>query len=222
MNPISNYLGTSPEDPQNQGPTPPAKPSWGPPCRGVFVDLLGTIVQPLDNGGFPKIEDAVFYEGVLDGLFKVTQSGWKLYVMGNIDSVAFGRQTAEEWKVFSEGLHAKFRSLGITLQRDYCCIDHPEGVEGQNNDSVYLLPGTGAMHHAAQADGVQLSLSWVIGDSSIELVAGWRADCRLVAVQTGQGVKDGAFHVEPELVSRTAAGALKEIARDYTMLRRAA
>ena len=94
MNPTTSYLGNSPEDPSPQGPNPAPKPSWGPPARAVFVDLLGTIVEPLENGNFPKIEDAVFYQGVLDGLFKVTQAGWNLYLVGNIDSVAFGRQTA--------------------------------------------------------------------------------------------------------------------------------
>ncbi len=222
MNPTNPHFGASAEDAVQNGPIPQPPTPWGPPPRGVFVDVLGTIVQPLENGNFPKIEDAVFYEGVLDGLFKVTQADWNLYLVGNIDSVAFGRQSAEEWKEFSDGLHAHLRRQGIKLKRDYCCIDHPEGVEGQNNDSVYLLPGTGAMHHAAQADAVNLSVCWVIGDSSVELVAGWRADCRLVAVQTGEGVRDGAFHVEPDLVSRTAAGALREISNDLTMLRRVA
>lgn len=222
MNPTNPYFGASPEGAAPEGPTPTAPTPWGPPPRGIFVDVLGTLVEPLENGHFPKISEAVFYEGVLDGLFKVTQSNWNLYLVGNIESVAFGRQSVEEWKEFSDGLHKQLRGLGIKLKRDYCCIDHPEGVEGQNSDSVYLLPGTGAMHHAAQADGVNLSVSWVIGDSSVELVAGWRADCRLVAVQTGNGVRDGAFHVEPELWSRTAAGALKEIANDLTVLRRVA
>ncbi|QDV07631.1 D-glycero-alpha-D-manno-heptose-1,7-bisphosphate 7-phosphatase [Planctomycetes bacterium Poly30] len=222
MNPHPHHLGASSEGAVPQSPIPQQPPSWGPPTRGVFVNVLGTIVAPLENGNFPEIGDAVFYEGVLDGLFKVTQSGWNLYLMGNIDSVAFGRQGVEEWRSFSKGLHDHLRGHGIKLKRDYCCIDHPEGVKGQNNDSVYLLPGTGAMHHAAQADGVNLSVSWVIGDSTVELVAGWRADCRLVAVQTGQGLRDGAFQVEPELWSRTAAGALKEISNDLTMLRRVA
>lgn len=222
MNTTPPHFGAPLDGAVPQPPTPQQSPSWGPPPRGVFVDVLGTIVQPLENGHFPLIKDAVFYEGVLDALFNVTQAGWNLYLVGNMDSVAFGRQSREEWKTFQAGLHAHLRSLGIKLKRDYCCIDHPEGVEGQNNDSVYLLPGTGAMHHAAQEDGVNLNISWVVGDSSVELVAGWRADCRLVGVQTGQGVKDGAFHVEPELWSRTAAGGLKEIASDFTMLRRVA
>ena len=200
----------------------PAQPSWGPPPRGVFVDILGTLVRPTETGGFPHIDEAQFYDGALDGLFRVTQASWNLYLVGNIDSVAFGRQTVEDWTAFQAGFRSHLKGLGIRVRRDYTCLDNPEGVEGQNRDSVYFLPGTGAMHHAAQADGVSLALSWVIGDSSTELVAGWRAGCRLAGVRTGNGLKDGHFHVEPELTAETAAGAFGAISRDMTILRRTA
>lgn len=197
--------------------------SWGPPPRGVFVDVLGTLVEPIEDGThFPSFEDVRFYEGVLDGLFKVTQAGWNLYLIGNVPSVAFGHQSAEAWAAFQTALHAHMATQGIKLTRDYSCIDHPEGVKGQEKDSVYRLPGTGAMHHAAQMDGISLSLSWVLGDRTVDMVTGWRAGCRVAGVQTGDSMGDGEFQVEPELVGRTAAGVLAEIARDMTMLRRIA
>jgi len=198
-------------------------PSWGPPTRGVFVDVLGTIVEPVgDAEHFPRFDGASFYEGVLDGLFKVTQAGWKLYLIGNVPSVAFGEQSFEDWTEFQGTLHAHMASQGIKLTRDYTCVDHPEGVKGRTRDSVYRLPGTGAMHHAAQADGIHLNLSWVLGDRTIDLVTGWRAGCRVAGVQTGSAMNDRQFHVDPELVGRTAAGVLGEIARDMTLLRRVA
>lgn len=200
----------------------PAQPGWGPPPRGVFVDILGTLVEPLEGGGFPTIDDARYYDGVLDGLFRVTQAGWHLYLVGNIDTVAFGKQSIDEWRAFQTALHANMKSLGIRLRRDYTCVDNPEGVKGQDKDSVYFLPGTGAMHHAAQADGVSLPLCWVVGDSTTELVAGWRAGCRLAGVRTGHGVTDGRFHVDPEITAETATAAFGVIARDQTILRRTA
>lgn len=203
-------------------PVHPTGAPWGPPPRGVFLDVLGTLVAPDENGGFPRFDDAEFYEGVLDGLFRVTQAGWHLYLVGNVDTVPRGVQSIDDWKVFQAELHAHLKGLGIRMRRDYTCTDHPEGVKGHDRDSVYLLPGTGAMHHAAQADEVSLPLSWVVGDSTVELVAGWRAGCRIAGVQTGQGFADGEYHVDPELVGRTAAGILREIAVDMTMLRRAA
>lgn len=206
-----------------QDPKESARVSWGPPPRGVFVDVLGTIVQPAcDQGNFPSFDDAKFYDGVLDALFRVTQAGWNLYLIGNIESVAFGRQSHDDWKIFQAELHAHLRGLGIKMRRDYTCVDHPEGVKGRDRDSVYQLPGTGAMHHAAQADEISLPLCWVVGDSTVELVAGWRAGCRVAAVNTGVASSDRTFHVDPEITTESAVGALRAIAQDMTMLRRVA
>ncbi|MEC8493989.1 MAG: hypothetical protein VXZ39_03650 [Planctomycetota bacterium] len=184
--------------------------------------MLGTLVEPAESGQFPAACDATFYEGVLDALFHVTQAGWNLYLVGNISSVAFGEQSLEDWREFQAGLRDILKSQGIRVTRDYTCVDHPEGIKGRDRDSVYLLPGTGAMHHASQEDGVSLPLCWVLGDSTIELVAGWRAGCRVAAVRTGVALGDRTFHVDPELQTATAADALRLISRDMTMLRRVA
>ena len=95
--------------------------------------------------------------------------------------------------------HDALASAGVVVTRDYSCAIHPEGVGAFCGDSVYQLPNTGAFYHAAHEDGVQLDRSWVVGDSTLELAAGWRAGVRLAAVRTGQGLEDRALHVEPEM-----------------------
>ena len=51
-----------------------------------------------------------------------------------------------------------------------------------------------------------------MGDSSLELVAGWRASCRLAGVRTGLAVQDGQFPVDPEIFTDDLASALSEVA----------
>ena len=195
---------------------------WGPPPRGIFLNVLGALVEPGPAGKFKSIGTAAFYEGVLDSLFRATQAGWHLYLIGNVDSVAFGKQTQAQWDKFRSGLVTRLKSEGIPVKRDYTCTNHPEGVRGQDRDSVYYLPGTGAMHHAAQAEGISLSLSWVVGDSTPGLVAGWRAGCSTAGVRTGTGLKDATFQVDPDMTAESAASAINWIARDQTVLRRTA
>ena len=103
------------------------------------------------------------------------------------------------------------RANGVRIQRSYAAIDHPDGVAPHNKDSVFHLPNTGALYHAAQVDGVVLRQSWVIGDSSLELVAGWRASCRLAGVRTGEGLRDGQLQVDPEILANNLAEALREV-----------
>ena len=76
---------------------------------------------------------------------------------------------------------------------------------------MYLLPNTGAFYHAAHNDGVDLGKSWVIGDNTLELVAGWRAGCRQAGVRTGRAVQDGAFNVDPEFICENVGEAIREL-----------
>ena len=103
------------------------------------------------------------------------------------------------------------RSHGIPIQRSYSCTDHPSGTKLHAKDSVFLFPNTGCLYHAAQVDGIDLRRSWVIGDSSLELVAGWRAGCRLAGVRTGLGLADGQIDVEPDITNETLADVLSEV-----------
>jgi histidinol phosphatase-like enzyme len=135
----------------------------------------------------------------VEALFRATRANWLLYIIGNEEDVAFGRQSLTEYERLRAGFARHLESFGVVIERDYSCIDHPEGVAGRCNDSVYLLPNTGCFFHAAHSDGIDLSASWVIGDESSALVAGWRAGLRTGAVETGLALQDGAFDVDPHL-----------------------
>lgn len=158
------------------------------------------------------MEQIEFTPGALDALFRASQEGWRLYLIGNEDDVAHGRVSDEEWKNVQAATREQMSALGIEIHRDYTCVDDPvHGIEGHRTDSVYRLPNTGAFYHAAHNDGVELRHSWVIGDSTLELVAGWRASCRTMGLSTGQGLADQEFHVDPDQRSGTLAEGLFEL-----------
>jgi histidinol phosphatase-like enzyme len=160
-----------------------------------------------------------FTPGALEALFKVGQAGWNLYLIGNEDAVAFGKMSATSWEALESALLDHLRGHGILIQRNYACLDHPEGKSPHDKDSVFLLPNTGTLYHAAQTDGIALRESWVIGDSTLELVAGWRASCRLAAVRTGLALEDGGLQVEPEIFADNLATVLHEIESGERMTR---
>ena len=193
-----------------RSPYPPL-PGAGPPARGLFIDRWGTLLELPEQGYVEQFDDARFTPGALDALFRAGQAGWKLYLLGNEDSVAHGRQAVETWESFEHDLLEHLRSHGIPITRNYACTDDPEGVPPHTKDSVFFLPNTGALYHAAQVDGIILDQSWVVGDSSLELVAGWRASCRLAGVRTGLAVRDGQFPVDPEILADDLANVLREV-----------
>ena len=179
--------------------------------RALFVDRWGTLLQTPAEGFARSPDEVSFTPGALDALFRASRAGWRIYLLGNEDAVASGRLPLPAWEAVEQHVLAELRRAGIAVARNYACIDHPEGAPGRRNDSVYFLPNTGAFYHAAHTDGIQLQKSWVIGDSTLELVAGWRAGCRQAAVQTGLALSDKTFKVDPELFADDLGSAVLEL-----------
>ena len=199
---------------------PAPLPGTGTPPRGIFVKRWGTLLERPDKGWCASFADARLVEGAVDTLFRANQAGWNLYLLGNEDAVARGRWADSSWTAFENELLDHLAGLGVRIQRNYACLDHPEGKGQHARDSVFLLPNTGAFYHAAQFDGVQLSECWVVGDSSLELSAAWRAGCHTAAVRTGDAVRDGSIEVEPELWAGDVTEALLEILAAERVARR--
>ena len=186
-------------------------PGSGPPPRGLFIDRWGTLLELPPQGTPTRFDPLTVSSETLNALFHAGQAGWNLYLLGNEDAVAFGRLALEAWERLERDLLAHLRAHGIAVRRCYACTDNPQGKAPHNRDSVFLLPNTGALYHAAQTDGIVLDQSWVIGDSTLELVAGWRAGCRLAGVHTGMALGDGEYPVDPELVGSNLAAAVRHI-----------
>ena len=172
-------------------------PGAGIPPRGLFVDRWGTLLRECPRG-LPAVEDALFMPGALDALFAARQAEWEIYLIGNECKVAQGEVSEPAWKSFEAELLDHLRAHGIPVRRSYACLDHPEGVPGRQRDSVFRLPNTGALYHAAQFDGISLAHSWVVGDASLELVAGWRAGCHLGGIGRPVDLMRGELSVEPD------------------------
>ncbi len=186
-------------------------PGAGPPQRGLFVDRWGTLMRA-PEGSFGPFDQAHFQPGALEALFHAGESGWKIYLIGNEPDVAEGRVPSDDWQRSEAEMLAHLQSNGIAVQRCYACLDDPvNGKPPHDRDSVFLLPNTGMLYHACQTDGIELRESWDIGDSSVELVAGWRAGCRTAGVRTGLGLGDSEFEVELSLLCDDLASSLYEI-----------
>lgn len=187
-------------------------PGTAPPARGLFIDRWGTLLERPRRGWCARFDDARFTPRAVETLFRAAQGGWKLYLVGNEDQVARGRVSDSSWQSFQEGLSAHLTAQGVHIQRDYACLDNPHtGLGRHKRDSVYLLPNTGAMYHAMQHDGISIADSWTIGDSTLELTAGWRAGSHIAGVLTGEAVRDESLQVEPEILRASLAEAVAEI-----------
>lgn len=168
--------------------------------RGLFIDRWGTLCELPPMGFAKRPSEVEFIPGVLDALYEASRVGWNLYIIGNEEAVAHGHMTEAQWHAVDAHIVDTLRGHGVGLTRSYASLEVPEinGTPGQ--PSVFRLPETGAFFHALHNDKLDLAKSWVIGDSTLELAAGWRADLHTIGVRTGHGLTDGQLHVEPAIV----------------------
>jgi len=191
---------------------PAPLPGTESPQRALFVDRWGTLLELPGDDLAAALQAPRFLPGAVDALFRCTQAGYAIYLIGNESSVALGQLSKAEWEAFETRLLLELRSQGVQVERCYACLDDPHQGRGEHlRDSVFFLPNTGAMYHARQHDGVHLGQSWVIGDSTIELAAGWRAGCRTAGVHTGLSFADNTLEIDIELEAATLADVLDEI-----------
>jgi len=174
-------------------------PGTEPPTRGVFVDRWGTLLALPPAGSCSRFAEAGFVEGAVNALFRAQQAGWRVYLIGNEPEVAMGRTARSTWERFEQELLEHLAGQGVHICRNYACLDDPEGQGPHRKPSVFRLPDTGLLYHAAQLDGVDLERSWVVGDGRAELAAGGRAGCGTIGVLTGCATVTEGPEVDPTL-----------------------
>ncbi len=181
------------------------------PRRALFLKRWGTLLSPTSPGAC-RFSPDLLVPGAVEALFRASQAGWWIYLLGNEDEVAHGHVELETWERFEADLLQHLAKNGVRVARSYACTDDPsDGVVGHRKESVYRLPNTGAMYHAKQADGVELKTSWVVGDESLELAAGWRAGCLTAGILGERDCIKGSLETDTAFVAADLPTALQAL-----------
>jgi D,D-heptose 1,7-bisphosphate phosphatase len=153
--------------------------------KAIFLDRDGTINS--DKGYTYKIEDLQFIKGVIEGLKKLQNKGYKLIIASNQSGIARGYYTEEDYFVFRSELHRKLKEQGILIDAEYFCPHHPEKGTGKYRvDCNYRKPKIGMLEQAAKDFNLNLRECWVIGDKFADIETGKNAECRTIYVLTGE------------------------------------
>jgi len=106
----------------------------------------------------------------------------------NQSGVARGLLTQETLEKMHAELRRQLAEHGARLDGLYYCPFHPEGtVEEFAKDSDLRKPKPGMLLLAAEELEIDLSSSWMVGDSARDIEAGQRAGCRTIRVRTRAG-----------------------------------
>jgi histidinol-phosphate phosphatase family protein len=169
--------------------------------RAVFLDRDGTLNEEVD--GVCRPEDLRLIEGAAEAVYLLNRQGVRTVLVTNQPVVAKGFCTERDVRAVHNKLESLLGASHAFLDRIYFCPHHPEkGFPGERPELKIRCdcrkPGIG-MIHQAQADlNIDLTRSWMIGDTSTDIQTARAAGLKSVLVRTGHGGRDGKFAVQPD------------------------
>jgi len=149
--------------------------------KAIFLDRDDTLIEDLGYINHP--DQVKLLDGVAEAIIELKAMGYKLIVVSNQSGVARGIVSEE---VLGQ-IHGRLRQLltesGVHLDGIYYCPYHPDGVVPKyRKESDWRKPNPGMLLAAADEIDIDLSRSWLIGNSSRDVEAGLRAGCKTILI----------------------------------------
>lgn len=171
----------------------------------VFLDRDGTVIELVHH--LSKPQEVRLLRRAGDAVRELRRLGYACVIVTNQSAIARGLLSVEGL----HEVHAEFlRQLAeseANVDGFYFCPEMPVNKDPRIIDHPDRKPGPGMLLRAARELGLDLSKSWMIGDTISDMCAGRNAGCRsTVLVRTGYGadvsLPDAAVdHVVPDLWS---------------------
>lgn len=158
--------------------------------RCVFFDRDGIVNRSPGEGLYvERWEDFELLPDFVDVLRLVRQRGYVAVVATNQRGVSRGLMTeAEVARIHDNLCRVLTEKYGLELL-DVMCCPHAEG------QCQCRKPQPGLLLEAARRHDLDLSGSWMIGDTERDVEAGRRAGCRTVLVAHPDQTTNADFHV---------------------------
>ena len=149
--------------------------------KAVFLDKDGTLIHDLPYNVDPSL--ITWQEGVFEALQLLVAQGYLLVIVTNQSGVARGLFTEDDLLTLDAAMRVVLKEKGIQLDGFYYSPYHIEGtVKEYALHSDCRKPGTGMFVKAAKEMGIDLSASWMIGDTLSDVEAGNKAGCRTILI----------------------------------------
>lgn len=189
------------------------------PRAAVFLDRDGTLNLEVNHLNDP--DKLTLLDGSAEAIKRINRAGILAIGVTNQPVLARGDVTSEGLKKIHARLDRLLGEEGAYLDRMYVCPHHPDkGFLGEISElkmeCLCRKPQTGLFDLAVQDLNISRRDSWMVGDTTADILAGKRAGLRTILVRTGYSGRDFKFDVEPDFVANDLAGAVDWILYGYT------
>jgi D-glycero-D-manno-heptose 1,7-bisphosphate phosphatase len=157
--------------------------------KAVFLDRDDTIVD--DPGYIRSPEQLRLIPGAAEALKQLRKMDYLLVIVTNQSGVARGFITEEQLENIHQELKRKLAAENARIDGLYYCPYHPEGeVKDFSVESNLRKPNAGMLFQAEEDLNIDLSQSWMIGDSYRDIQAGKAAGCHTILVDVPGKVRE--------------------------------
>lgn len=149
--------------------------------KAIFLDRDGTI--NIYKGFLTKEEDFELIPGVTEAIKLINRSGYLAIIVSNQPIIARGDCTFEELQTIHDKMETLLGKEGAFVDAIYYCPHHTDkGFEGERPEYKFdcdcRKPKPGLLLQAATDWNIDLSASYMIGDSERDVAAGNAAGCK--------------------------------------------
>ena len=186
--------------------------------RAIFIDRDGTI--NVSKGFISKADDLELIPGSIEAIKAINKSGALAIVITNQPVIARGECSFEEL----HNIHNKLKTLlgekGAFVDDIFYCPHHPDkGFEGEvpelKFDCECRKPKTGMIDEAVEKYNIDLSKSYMVGDSTMDLETARNAGVKSVLVDTGFAGNDGKYDRSCDIEAKNLFDAVEKIIKDF-------
>jgi D-glycero-D-manno-heptose 1,7-bisphosphate phosphatase len=161
--------------------------------RAIFLDRDGTLI--VEKNYLKRPEDVKLFPATPLGLKRLGDAGFKLFIVSNQSGVGRGYFTLADVDRVNQHLCHELAADGVRFERIYIAPEKPdEPSHGRKPSPQFLFD-------ARDEFGLDLALSYLIGDKLSDLECGWNAGVnKSILVRTGYGAE--LERESPEKISR--------------------
>ena len=185
--------------------------------RAIFLDRDGTM--NVSKGFISNADDLELIPGTIEAIKAINKSGALAIVITNQPVIARGECSFEEL----HNIHNKLKTLlgekGAFVDDIFYCPHHPDkGFEGEvpelKFDCECRKPKTGMIDEAVKKYNIDLSKSYMVGDSTMDLELARNAGVKSVLVDTGFAGDDGKYDRSCDIEAKDLLDAVEKIIKD--------
>jgi D-glycero-D-manno-heptose 1,7-bisphosphate phosphatase len=177
--------------------------------KAVFLDRDGVVNRKPPEGNYvTRWEDFHVLPGVVEGIAQMNRAGFEVIIVTNQRCIAKGLLTVPDLEKIHQRMSDSLMSAGAAIDAIYYCPHEMEPV------CRCRKPAPGMLVDAAREHGIDLSASWLIGDSDIDIEAGRNAGCktaRLLVENVDDRASGPAASISADIIASSLLDAIGQI-----------